>query len=61
MKLNIFTALLFCMLLATWSSCKKKCAECPDGMHLSVDDPKEKSCICCPSGQEYDAALGYCQ
>lgn len=61
MRSKITSVLFFSLLLATLISCGKKCGECPEGMHLSVDEPKEKNCICCPNGQEYNAALGHCE
>lgn len=61
MKKLIITTITLAALTFSLNSCKKTCSECPEGTHLSVDSPKEKSCICCPTGEEYDASLGYCK
>ena len=60
MKRFLITSATVLAFALAMTSCKKKCSDCPDGMHLSVDEPKEKSCIFCPTGEDYDAALGYC-
>lgn len=53
----VFTTLVLSFLFIS-SACSKKCGDCPENHYLTVDNPKDGECICCPEGTVYEG--GYC-